>query len=212
MQPRLRSVSPVGADEISWPVRQARPGSHRGNRPAWCSTSAQRSSSRDRNPLGLMSGWEVTSVLPSSFGAVAGAGALASVLGAGLTAGGTAGGFAVLAGSSGLHPLTSTTERPSPVASDSALNPSFFVTGLLLQRISDRRDDLRSPRTKGHKPPVATRNGMDAITRRNVTDAYSSGLFPHGSTSHHAFSLRNLNPAKKIKSWSLIGRNETGKR
>jgi hypothetical protein len=193
---------------------QARPGSHPGNRPARCSPSTQRSSSRNRDPQGLMRELGLCYfVLPSSFGgAGAGAGALVSVLGAGLTAaGGTAGGLVVFAGSSGLHPLTSTTERPSPVASVSALNPSFFVTGLLLQRISDRRDDLRSPRTKGNKPPVVIRSSMDAITRRNVTDAYSSGLFPQVQRATSVF-LKKSQPEKMIKSWTRIGRNETRKR
>jgi hypothetical protein len=188
--------APVGWNLADFPVvRQARPASSRGNRPAWCSLSAQRSSSRDRNPRGLMNWWSYFG-LASSFGAGAGAGALSSGLGMGFTADGTEGGFDVFAGSSGLHPLTSTTERPTPVASDSALNPCFFVTELLLQRISDRRDDLRSPKTKGHKPSVANRSGIDAIARRNVTDAYSSGLFPLVQLPP-AFSLRNLNLQKR---------------
>jgi hypothetical protein len=73
------------------------------------------------------------------------------------------------------------------VASASALNPSFFVTGLLLQRTSDRRDDLKSPRTKGHEPPALTRSSLDAITRRNVTNAYSSGPFPQVQRATRVF-------------------------
>ncbi len=204
--PRVMQTHPAGAS-VRWEPkdfpaeRQARPGSHQGNRPAGCSQFALRSSSRDRIPQGLMSG--LAYFLDSSFGAGAGAGALVSVLGAGLTAaGGIAGGPVVFAGSSGLHPLTSATERPSPVASVNALNPSFFVTGLLLQRVSDRRDDLTSPRSKGHKPLVVTRSRMDAITRRNVTNAYSSGLFPQVQRATSVF-LKKSQPFLEPKLQSM---------